>query len=238
MTNDYQINLPIVIGGGTPPEPTYDLLDYLSGDGRIYEVRLTDGDGNEHQARHQTQWEHNGPHWWQWYQTKGNEQHAEYEWLGADLEYIYRGIDTSPGGGRYYWLIDDAWRNSRMSQWCRRFWQVGDIYERNPYVAWYDKATCTLQSNLSGYQRTWLRFLEHTDQWRTPAGVIQDVVVLQWITQLGEFDVPELVEEMYWYARGYGLVGWAGNGRSAVIVEEHAPGARPDNLREVISCLE
>lgn len=237
MTNDYQINLPIVMTDRRD-KPTYDLLPYLSGDGRIYEVRLIDAEGKEHQARHQVQWSQEGPWWWQWYQTKGNEHSAEYEWLGADLEYIYRGIDTSPGEGRYYVLVDDAWRGSRISQWCPRFMQIGDIYERNPFVSVHNKADCKLQPNLSGYHRTWLRLSDHIDRWHTPAGPLDDVIVLQWITQMGEFDVPELVEETYRYARDYGLVGWGGNGRSAVIVEQHEPGARPDNKRERIACLE
>ena len=43
--------------------------------------------------------------------------------------------------------------------------------------------------------------------------------------------------ERYYYAEGYGLVGWEGRGRRAAISEIHSPGSRPDNIREVIGCL-
>ena len=65
-----------------PPSPLFDMLP-ICGDGRIYEVVLFDKDGNQHQARHQTQIEHDAGYGWSsWFQTKGNEISAEYEWLG------------------------------------------------------------------------------------------------------------------------------------------------------------
>ena len=228
-----QLYLPY-IGSGRPAITPFDMRDYLRGDGRIYEVVLFDKDGNQHQARHQTQIEHDAGYGWSsWFQTKGNEISAEYEWLGADGEFIYRGIDTSPGRGRYYRLVDDDQRNIKMSKWCPRFWSPGDIYERNPFVFWYEKAGCKYLAGESDYQPTWLSFTYQFPSWPTPLGNIEDVIQLDWLLSPDD----EQSEETYWYARGWGLVGWAGRGHYAVPVELHAPGARPDNVMEVIPCL-
>ncbi len=46
-------------------------------------------------------------------------------------------------------------------------------------------------------------------------------------------------EERYYYAEGYGLVGWWSRDRGMSYISEiHAPGARPDNTREEIPCLD
>jgi hypothetical protein len=46
------------------------------------------------------------------------------------------------------------------------------------------------------------------------------------------------VLETYFYAKNFGLVGWKSHdGRESAVSEFHAPGTRPDNVREVIGCL-
>jgi hypothetical protein len=222
---NHKIYLPY-IGSGRPAITPWDMLPYMRGDGRIYEVVLFDKDGNQHQARHQTLVDYNLPRWSEWYQTKNH----EWEELAADGEFIYRGIDTSPGNGEYYDLRDDD--REIYSRWCPRFWAPGDIYERNPRMTFFRKSDCYPLRSVKHH--TWLSFTYQFPSWPTPLGDIEDVIQLDWLLSPDD----KQSEETYWYARGWGLVGWASRGHYAVPVELHQPGARPDNVREVIPCLE
>lgn len=211
--------LPLVIGYIEPVKPGVDVGAYLIGDGRLYEVRHSQGS----QARHQTQFEGN-----RYYHTKGNEFHAEWEELWNSGDFVYRGTDTSPGNGEYYTLYDN---NVAGSKWAPRFWKVGDIFERNPLVVYFDKNTCNITR--SGTARTWLRFVAIHDSYTFDTGLtIRNVVQLAWL--LSPDGAPE---EEYFYSPEYGLVGWGSRDRGySAISEIHPPGARPDNKREVISC--
>ena len=64
---------------------------------------------------------------------------------------------------------------------------------------------------------------------------LADVAVLEWL------DMSGTPLESYYYAQGYGLVGWKNHTgiplRRSAISEIHAPGARLDNVREVIDCM-
>jgi hypothetical protein len=231
------VYLPYITGGHPTP---HDMLRYLMGDpATLFELTLTDRDGNEHTSRCQTQ-PGSGVGMHHWYFTKSNGQQAEYEEMFADQEYIYRGVDTSMGDGLYYRLYgrtDLGDYSDSLEPWCPRFWAPGDIFERHPYVDVRRKSDCGHVPERSGYQQTWLRFAEAFPELWTPAGVIRDVIVLEWITQLEDGDRPEVVAERYWYARGLGLVAWAGEQGSSVVVEIHEAGTRPDNVRETIPCL-
>jgi hypothetical protein len=214
----YTAYMPMVIADmGGPP---LDMVPFMAGDGRLYEVRHSSGS----QARHQTLFD--GP---RFYHTKGNEIKAEWEELWADETVIYRGTDTSPGDGRYYTLYED---NVAGSPWAPRFWNAGDLYERNPYVVFYEKSDCDVVA--SGFQRSWLRFEAFYPDYTFGSGItLRNVIELAWLLS------PEgKPVESYFYAEGYGLVGWGSNDRGYSYVNEvHAPGQRPDNKREVIPCM-
>lgn len=141
-----------------------------------------------------------------WYIVK-NEQ---FEELWYDDAYVYRALDTSPGGGRVYTLRDDV--TKRGSRWARRHVEVGDVFERNPWVLWYDKKSGRELER--GQQRTWLKVEARLMHWN-PSGRfdLPDVVQLAWL--LGRNDTTPA--ERYWYARGVGFVGWEGTieGRAA-----------------------
>ncbi len=63
---------------------------------------------------------------------------------------------------------------------------------------------------------------------------MSEVVELGWLLSPGG---PTI--ESYFYAKDYGLVGWGSDDRGySYISEIHDPGARPDNKREVIPCLQ
>lgn len=230
------IHIPIITTPDT--RPIYDMLHYLGGDGTLYEMTLKDTDGNQHTARHQTQWA-SGTGDYHWYHTKGSEVHAEWEEFYADQDWIYRSVDTSPGNGQYYTLIDDGqWRPPR-SRWCPRFWSPGDVYERRPYVDVRRKSDCWAIASQSGYHRTWLRFAEYHNRYEVAPGMLfAGVVELHWLLHNPAEQPDQKYHERYWYARNFGLVQWTGELGYSHATEIHAPGTRPDNKREMIPCLE
>lgn len=210
--------LPIV--AGNPPAPVYDMLEFMSDEGGVlYEVRHSSGA----QARHQTQHDSN-----RFFHTKGNEILAEWEELWSDEEVVFRGTDTSPGNGQFYTLYEGGVAGSA---WSPRHWRVGDLYERNPYVVFYRKSDCGIVA--SGYQRSWLRFEAFHSTYTFDSGIeIEDVIELTWLLQPDGAPI-----ETYFYAASYGLVGWGSNDRGySYLSEVHAPGQRPNNTRETISC--
>jgi hypothetical protein len=205
--------------------PPFDMVQFMNGNGqpygRLYEVQHSGGS----QARHQTQQDGGN-----FFHTKGNEVHAEWEELWYTNQFIYRGTDTSPGNGLYYTLRDDGLYGSR---WAPRYWDVGDVYERNPTVLFFRKSDCEFV--LGGTQRSWLLFEAYHPSYTFPGGLeLAHVIQLAWL-----IDLNAEPEERYFYAIGYGLVGWSSRTHGfSYISEIHAPGQRPNNNREVIPCLD
>ncbi len=199
---------------------------FLIGDGRLYEVQHSSGS----QARHQTQIEDV-----RFFHTKGDEISAEWEELWSTNDFVYRGTDTSPGGGRYYSLYASSSPGSPVgSKWSPQKWLIGDIYERNAYVVVRNKADCSIVPNGTGWAHTWLKLEDFHLEYEFKSGItLPNVIQLAWLlTENGE------PQERYYYAEDYGLVGWgSADSGFSYISEIHAPGQRPDNTREVIPCL-
>jgi probable HAF family extracellular repeat protein len=230
--------LPIVVRQ-IPTPTSYDLARYIQGDGRLYEVQFK-GD-LETQARHQTQFSGS-----RFYHTKGNEFKAEWEELWNDSDYIYRGTDTSPGsdafGNELFYSLYDSMQDyldgNVGSAWNERYMGVGNMYFRKPYVVFFYKSDCTVARG--GYlDPSWLKFQDFHNTYTFDTGLtIKNVVELAWL-QGDESGPTQPVDERYFYAEGYGLVGWQkpSLGWRSAIIEEFSPGGRPDNLREEIGCL-
>lgn len=214
----YSSFLPAVFSNSAAP--VYDMVNFMVGNGRLYEVRHSGGS----QARHQTQIDSG-----HFYHTKGNEYEAEWEELWADGESIFRGTDTSPGNDQYYTLFESGVAGSA---WSPRYWRVGDLYERNPYVVFFRKDNCQVVA--SGFQRSWLRFEAYYPSYTFDSGIkLNNVIELTWL--LSPQGEPI---ESYFYAATFGLVGWGSSDRGYSYINEiHAPGQRPDNKREKIWCL-
>ncbi len=214
----HQVFLPIILSPGL--QPPYDMAQFMIGDRRLYEVQHSGGS----QARHQTQVEGQ-----RFYHTKGDEVRAEWEELWATEDTIYRGTDTSPGNGLYYTLFEN---NAAGSAWSPRYWDVGDVYRREPFVVFFRKSNCTVVED--GFQPSWLRFEAYYPAYTFESGItLRNVVELSWLLQ----EDGEPIES-YFYAEGYGLVGWGSVDRGFSYVSWlHEPGQRPDNKREVIACL-
>ena len=207
----------------------HDLTLYMIGDGRLYEVRHQDGS----QERIQTQ-EDDG----RFFHVKG-ENEGKWEELWASDEYIFRGTDTSPandhitGKEQYYTLREN---NQYGSPWAPRYWQVGQIFERNPLVSFYNKENCAFDEG--GDQQSWLKFVAFYPSYNFP-GPIPGGITLNNVIQLAWLSAPASSPiENYFYAKEFGLVGWSNNeGKQAFISEVHQPGTRPPILRESIPCL-
>lgn len=203
-----------------------DMSEYLWGDGRVHVLAYNIGLRQGHQRL--TTVERNG----RFYQVKD----SEYEELWADATAVYRGVDTSPGGGKYYIQRRDALTYG--AAWCPRNWKVGAVYERNPLVSFYYKADCRKAAEpKEGYHRTWLRFAARHATWTSAGGVtLADVVELHWLTErLGR------PAETYFYARRSGsqpggLVGWRSSSGDASWIVPGGEGQEPP-VMEVIGCL-
>ena len=98
-----------------PPQPAgpaaeaLDLLPYLMGDGRLYEMKVVRPDG-VHSQQVQTQRVGDG----RFYHVKNR----QWEELWADGQFIYRGTDTSHSEDTYYTLRDEP--GGYGSRWCPR----------------------------------------------------------------------------------------------------------------------
>lgn len=221
-------------------EQLYDLLSYMRGDGRLYEMKhIFDTAAGMHigQQRVQTQGDGN-----RFFTVKN----AEWEELWVDGRFIYRGTDTSPGNGNFYTLMEG---NRYGSPWVPRQMAVGAPYRRSPIVVSRRKGDCNVNFQLSGTHVTWIILERVVDRLRLPdvegdpggGLVVADVAVLAAFNDAGgrPADTPF---ERYYYAKGFGLVMWEGievdHIGQSFMVEIHAPGARPNNVRERIPCLE
>lgn len=218
----------------------FDMLPYLRGDGRLYEMKHIFQMPNGPyigQQRLQTQREGG-----RFYQTKN----SEWEEMWADERFIYRGTDTSPGSGNFYTLMDGE---RYGTAWIPRQMAVGQLYRRSVMVVSRRKGNCMMNSHLSGRHVTWIR-LEALHKTLTLPDVegrpnrgyqLRDVAVFAAYNEEQGRPAAQSFER-YYYAKGYGLVMWEGiltdHKGISFLVETHPPGARPDNARERIPCLD
>lgn len=209
----------------TPPVVKIDLLEYMNGDGRLYEVRHPKT-GN--QERFQVQ--RDGT---KFYLVKN----GQWEELWADNEFIWRRTDTSPGPhpddkanprNRFYIQYEDGKSGAR---WAPRFFpkQPGYTWSGSGHnVKFYFKDNCEFDPRNSGRATNKFTFVAHhaTKTWN---GVtVKDVI-----------EIVDTGGERSYFAKGLGLVAWSSkDGGDSAIAELHALGARPDNVRETLRCKE
>lgn len=218
----------------------FDMLPYVRGDGRIYEMKhfFEMPNGTQiGQQRVQTQIEGQ-----RFYQTKN----SEWEELWADDRFIYRGTDTSPGSGNFYTLMDG---DRYGTAWIPRFMAVGQTYRRSVTVVSRRKGNCVMNSHLSGRHITWVRLEAMHNSLTLPdvegrpgRGIkVRDVIVLAAYNEVKGRPASQPFER-YYYGKGFGLIMWEGidtdHRGSSFLVQIHNPGDRPDNVRERIPCLD
>lgn len=185
----YTVNVPVVAGSDA-----LDLLAYLRGDGRCYMVLHPDGSAEKFRTVVLPQS--------RWLQVKNNQW--EQFWFTPD--HIWRGVDTSPGGGRYYRQFEDGALGAR---WCPRYMRVGQRWTSpvSHTVQFYDKSDCRpVDVPWNGRATNSLTLVARHPSMTWNGVAVDDVVEL--LTHTGE--------SMY-FGRGWGLVAWSSAwGSSAV----------------------
>lgn len=201
----------------TEPSPVIDLLPYIKGDGRQYEIKNAWGS----QERLQTQADGGS-----FYHVKN----AQWEQFFHDDNFIYRDIDTSPGNNRFYRQKDaDLPRGSR---WLRRHMAVGETHTQARRVQFFNKADGSPSAQNSGDVTDTIKLVAHHAKRRFPTGIeLNDVIELEWVNG----------RERYFYAKNYGLVGWERKHDDphtppwSAISEIHQPGTREPFVREPLT---
>lgn len=183
------VYVPVVVGRPpvVPGTGSYDLLEYLRGDGRSYRV------GNSRGSYEIFQSQTNGD---RFYSVKAWDDLSIVHWeeFRADAEFIRRDIDTSPGGGLFYRQFDAPWVRRRMS--------VGESFSQAKHVQFYRLDTCVPVEQYSGDVIDSITLVAHHARYTfrardwTPV-TLDDVIQLRWSGG-----------EDYWYAKSFGLVGW------------------------------
>jgi len=196
-----------------PAGPVFDLVPYMFPTSRrIYEVRHPDGS----QERIQTQVEGNRA-----YICKGENQ-GFWELWAWDDQYIYLVSDTSPGPDGVYYNVETA--AGELSPWCKRHMTPGETFRDNGHVVTFrDKSTCQpIDDNRSGNAQNVTTFVQELGHFYfdTLGHPLGDCILLRGNT------------EEHIFALGYGRVAWYAPWGDSEIAEIHAPGARPDIVRE------
>jgi hypothetical protein len=167
-----------------PSFPTYDMADYMVGDGRKYVVRTIRGAHEGSEETFQCQTDEHGA-----YLVKNQ----QFEYMVVTDTHIRRGLDTSPDGTNFYvqFLPGD-----KTAPWAKRHMKIGERFDAptSHRVEFYTKDGCLpSRPENSGWASNGVTLVAHWDFIRG----IEDVIEL--VTNTGE---------TMFFARGYGLVGW------------------------------
>lgn len=199
--------------------PSYDLTEYMIGDGRLYEVRHPSG------ATETFQTQRDGT---QFFYVKN----AQWEQLWYDNDYIWRGYDTSPGSApagserpgaaRFYRQFETEKDGAR---WAKRHMELGETWRGSGHmVQFYYKSDCEKSAVNSGNATNVLKLVAYHRAKTFNGLVINDVL-----------EVSTATGESMYFAKGFGLVAWQAAWGSSAISEIHQ--GRPNLKREVVKCL-
>lgn len=216
------VYVPVVVGRPpvVPGTGSYDLLEYLRGDGRTYRV------GNSRGSYEVFQSQRDGDHFYQ-IKAWGDLSIIHWEGFSVDTEFIRRDVDTSPGGGLFYRQFG--------APWVRRHMRVGETFTQAKRVQFYRLDNCVPVEQYSGDVIDSITLVAHHARYTfrardwTPV-TLDDVVQLRWSGG-----------EDYWYAKSFGLVGWGRTHQDAnsptwsAISEMRPDVGRLERLR--IACL-
>ncbi|MBL8132537.1 MAG: hypothetical protein JNL42_11825 [Anaerolineae bacterium] len=175
-----------------------DLLEYLRGDGRLYEiVNNWSSQAEVMQTHRETDGE---------LQVFYHVKNSQWEELWADEVFIYRGTDTSPGNGEVYTLTE---KDTYGSVWCPRLMRIGDAFRRSPTVTFRRKNDGQPIADKAPFQQiTWLRLIAVHDRFKFASGIeLPNVAELHGYVDNGGKPTAAAFEK-YWYAKAYGLVAW------------------------------
>ena len=205
-----------------PPEPpppsgnAIDLFPYFMPDqgmGLLFEVRFPAG--NQQRVQHQR----SGNELWITKGTGGINGLSEFEHLKLDDSWIWRGVDTSPGKGRFYHQYEQG---KLFARWCKRWMRIGETFVGSGHlVQFYMKGSCSPSSENSGPSTNIIKLAAHHSSKNWFGVEVQDVIELHGSNG-----------EIWYFAKGIGNVGWESPWDQSFISELHNPGSRPNNQRE------
>ncbi|MBK8022459.1 MAG: SH3 domain-containing protein [Chloroflexi bacterium] len=206
-----------------------DLLEYLRGDGRLYEmVNNWSSQAEVVQTHRETDGE---------LQVFYHVKNSQWEELWADEVFIYRGTDTSPGNGEAYTLTE---KEVYGSVWCPRVMRIGDAFRRSPTVTFRRKSDGQPIADKAPFQQiTWLRLVAVHDKLKF-AGGIQLPAVAELHGFLDNGGKPAATAfEKYYYAKTYGLVAWEDPNSTwkSWIAQVFTPEIMPQRVREPLPWL-
>ncbi len=205
------------------PNQTYDMLDYLRGDGRLYDLEFNWAGGGRQRVQTQVEGDH-------FYHVKN----TEWEEMWADDHFINRGTDTSPGSGEVYTLFENG---QYGSPWVPRRMTIGVPFRRTPLVLFRRKNDGAEVPNKRFVHATWIQLEAVHSHFEMPGGVdLEGVAVLAAFEDQNGKPKKQPFEH-YYYAKNYGLVGWEGSLGRSTITQEFPRGSQPDNRRESLSWL-
>lgn len=206
-------------GTPKPAAKKIDLLEYLRGDGRQYEVKHPSGATETFQTHIQGH---------AFYQVKN----SQYEKFHFDNEFIYRSVDTSAGKAppyaerpnkmRYYIQYDDG---DSKAKWCKRFMTAGEQFTGSGHnVQFFYKDDCKKSAANSGRAVN-----------RVKLKALHENVTLNGVLVGQTIELETNTGESMFFAKGFGLVGWKADWGESSIFEVHQG---RDNLeREKIGCM-
>jgi hypothetical protein len=119
---------------------------------------------------------------------------------------------------------------ARGSRWLRQHMAVNESHIQSPQAQFYQKQDGSPLDEHSGFTRNGLKLVAHQRKCKFRTGIeLEDVAQLEWVNG----------DETYFYARGYGLVGWERTHQEphtpawSAISEIHQPNAREPFRREM-----
>jgi hypothetical protein len=182
------------------------MLDYMRGDGRVYDVefRFPGNTWESGQERMQTQVDGR-----RFFHLKGGLGAPACNWeeLWYDNDFIWRGTDISPNEEEYYQASEDGTYGQR---WTPRKASVGTRHFAKPIVTFRRKSDGALVPGKTPYQFPhWIEVRALHPEYTFESGVkLQNVVEIWGYLHDETAHAPGLNFERYWYAKGFGLVGW------------------------------
>lgn len=175
-------------------------------DGRIYDVefRFPGNTWESGQERMQTQVDGR-----RFFHVKGGLGAPACNWeeLWYDNDFIWRGTDISPNEDEYYQASEDG---TYGQHWTPRKVSVGTLHFAKPVVTFRRKSDGALVPGKTPYQFPhWIEIRALHPEYTFESGVkLQNVVEIWGYLHDEAAHAPGLNFERYWYAKGFGLVGW------------------------------
>lgn len=204
--------------GGGGAAGNHDLLEYMRGHGQAYDLTY---DIEGHQGTQLVQTQSDSSNAEVFYHVKD----GQWERIYADDAFIYREADTSESSDGYY---VQTTQGQPGAVWAKRFMRVGEVTERNPLVIHYRKLDCSERARVQ--DSSLLKLIEVKNSHTFQSGLkVNDVLILGWLRN-------GAIEEKYFYARKYGLVGWEAINRGHSFISRLRDDV-PTMMREIIPCL-